>query len=188
MHRAILDGQELAFKQVFDEDEDEDADIYEARLQHEILMLHSHSLQPLMGTAIVPMMASGELRDGSAFLATKLMGCSAEDAELNAVQEQAILDALELIHQSGILHNDVHTGNVLLPRPHEQLQQPLWTDFGISEICHDRDAHAGELQLCRRLLAKHPKRGATTRVGTVAFRVNSVYRQNTSSSRPCFAC
>lgn len=110
-----------------------------------------------MGTAIVPMLASGELRDGSAFLATKLMGCSAEDEELDSAQEQAMLDALELNHQSEILHNDVHTGNVLLPRPHEQLQQPLWTDFRISVMRHNRDAHAHELQLCRRLLAKHPK-------------------------------
>ena len=186
VHRAILNGQEVAFKQAMDGDED--ADVADQRLQHEITMLHSPSLRSLMGTAIVPVKASGRLRDGSAFLATRLMSSSAEHEPLDANQEQAILDALALIHQAGILHQDVHTGNVLLPRAHEQLQQPLWVDFGCSVHSRDRDAHACELELCRQMLAAHPKRHAVKHVAKAALRINNILVQRLTSSGLRLSC
>ena len=66
VHRAIFDGQEVAFKQAMDGDvdEEEDEDVADQRLQHEITMLQSPSLQSLMGTAVIPVKASGKLRLG----------------------------------------------------------------------------------------------------------------------------
>ena len=118
-------------------------------------LFQSQALQSLMGIAIVPMKASGRLRDGSAFLASQLMNSSIEKELLTEQQAEAINESLALIHQAGILHNDSHTGNILLPRPQDMLQQPLCADFGCAQPCHSSDAFTRELQSCCHMLAKH---------------------------------
>jgi diguanylate cyclase (GGDEF)-like protein/PAS domain S-box-containing protein len=51
----------------------------------------------------------------------------------------ALVDALQLIHEQGVVHRDLHPGNVLLAGPDDALQHILLCDFGIAaEISSER--------------------------------------------------
>ena len=51
----------------------------------------------------------------------------------------ALVDALEVIHEQGVVHRDLHPGNVLVAQQDDPLARMLLCDFGIAaEIAHER--------------------------------------------------
>ncbi len=77
-----------------------------------------HHLAALQGQAIPRLVASGNTgyHAGSTvqFLATQHAGRSVDKAQLKVQDYDNALGSLRRIHDSGVLHGDVHLGNVIL--------------------------------------------------------------------------
>ena len=74
------------------------------------------------------------------------------------------MEALQQLHAAGILHGDIHAGNLLLPATPSHRQQqharPRCADFGVASLCADPGLQAMELQECREMLVDEQRRAS----------------------------
>uniref|UniRef100_A0A7S0RKZ7 Protein kinase domain-containing protein n=1 Tax=Chlamydomonas leiostraca TaxID=1034604 RepID=A0A7S0RKZ7_9CHLO len=115
IYRSVFDGQEAAVKAT---DAHKELELV-ARLQHEMRVLMH--LSPLAGGPVPGVIGWGRsLGQSLVFMATELVagGVRLEDVEHSTQLPPGTADAaaaaLAAIHQHGVMHGDVHKGNILV--------------------------------------------------------------------------
>ena len=93
-------------------------------------------LSPLAGTDVPALVWHEASRTGGTLVTTEVIGDSVDvagadlDAPQRAALAVAVLDAYAAVHERGVLHGDVHAGNVLL-RPDGTV---TLIDFGLATL------------------------------------------------------
>ena len=73
------------------------------------------------------------------------------DARLGASEFECVLEALNSIHQQGVLHGDIEARHVVYSSLHT-LAQPKWIDFGNARQAKSREELADEVEQCDDML------------------------------------
>jgi len=126
------------------------------KLQHE-LNQYQRPLHSLQGVSVPRLMASGTIAgptgDRQPFFALELLPVSLEDvdARLGASEFECVLEALNSIHQQGVLHGDIEARHVVYSSLHT-LAQPKWIDFGNARQAKSREELADEVEQCDDML------------------------------------
>jgi len=137
-------------------EEADDPDSACQRLQHE-LNLYQRLLHPLQGISVPKLMASGTIAgptgDRQPFLALELLPVSLadEEAHLGASEFECVLEALNRIHQQGVLHGDIEPRHVVYSSLHT-LAEPKWIDFSSARQAQSSKELADEFNQCHGML------------------------------------
>jgi len=134
-------------------EEADDPDRACQKLQHE-LNLYQGPLHLLQGVSVPRLMASGTMAGPTGnrqpLFALELLPISLSDVEarLGASDFECVLEALNRIHQQGVLHGDIEPRHVVYSSLHT-LTQPKWIDFGNARHAKSREEVADEIDQCR---------------------------------------
>ena len=137
-------------------EEADDPDSACQRLQHE-LNLYQRLLHPLQGISVPKLMASGTIAgptgDRQPFLALELLPVSLadEEAHLGASEFECVLEALNRIHQQGVLHGDIEPRHVVYSSLHT-LAEPKWIDLSSARQARSSKELADEFNQCHGML------------------------------------
>ncbi len=137
-------------------EEAEDPDRACQKLQDE-LNLYQRPLHSLQGISVPRLMASGTVAGPTGhrqpFFALELLPVSLEDvaARLGASEFECVLEALNHIHQQGVLRGDIEARHVVYSSLHT-LAQPKWIDFGNARQAKSRAEYADEVEQCHDML------------------------------------
>ncbi|KAL3153075.1 hypothetical protein ABBQ38_012095 [Trebouxia sp. C0009 RCD-2024] len=123
------------------------------RLQHE-LDLYQGLLHPLQGISVPRLMASGTFEDPTGtrlpVFALEFLPVSLADVEahLGASECEHVLEALNSIHQQGVLHGDIEPRHVVYSS-WNTLAEPKWIDFSNASRAQSSTELADEVEQCR---------------------------------------
>ena len=146
-------GDEDVAVKLVEEADDQDSAVQ--RLQHE-LDLYQDLLLPLQGNSVPRLMASGTVAGTRLpFLALDLLPVSLADvqAHLGVCECQHVLEALNSIHQQGVLHGDIEPRHVVYSS-HNTLAQPKWIDFSNARLAQSSKELADEVNKCQGMLQR----------------------------------
>ena len=160
------------------------------RLQSE-LDLYQSLLHPLQGISVPRLMVSGTIEGHPGtrlpFLALELLPVSLADVEahLGASECERVLEALNSIHQQGVLHGDIEPRRVVYSSLYT-LAEPKWIDFSNASRAQSNREVADEAEQCRDMLQEYRKlnrRPNRLRRSTTARGVCQAARR-----LPCVSC